>query len=678
MAKIALLPEQLINQIAAGEVVERPASVVKELLENSIDAGAKRIVVTVRQGGVGLIRVSDDGAGMSPEDALLSLERHATSKIRLLEDLQAIKSMGFRGEALASIASVSLLTMRTRRAEDPQGWELYLEGGKLLRQAPVGCAPGTEIEVAALFYNTLPRLKFLKSEQTEYQNVLDTVINAAMAFPQIAFKLVQESPRGDNSASLIETIDDNMGVVVSPTQAAPMDSRVALDLPATGELSLRLRGLLGKTVSDDLLEIYYGGVNLAIRGYIGKPQLSRSNRSLQYFFVNGRPINSHVLSYAVKQAYHSLLPKERYPVFAIFFELDPSMVDVNCHPRKTEVKFRDEREVYRVLLQSCRRALEKAVLTPTIDAGNLNYYQDKLPQGLGGRVAAAEFQALARPEAVRVGLDGEQSTMAVAEPPHFNDGPGAAAGLQESHLGPLSTHTSTNADGSDNMQLETVNAGREELQPLGQLDNSFILCQRGHDLVIIDQHAAHERIRYNRLISDAQCEEKAIQPLLMPISVDVSPADRAVLDANKTVLEEVGLGLEHFGGNTFAINEVPSYLVKTDLEKVLLGLIDDLKTLREHDGQRDGLSSHKGDLASRREKALTYLACRSAVKFGDALGQGEITALIDQLNRIPSGQMTCPHGRPIMLVLEKSELYSRFGRKYSGFFEQENFRDVNC
>jgi DNA mismatch repair protein MutL len=433
-----------------------------------------------------------------------------------------------------------------------------------------------------------------------------------------------------------------------------LQARVALDLPPTDDLLLRLRGLLGKPISDDLLEIYYGGVNLAIRGYIGKPQLSRSNRSLQYFFVNGRPINSHVLSYAIKQAYHSLIPKERHPVFAVFFELDPSMVDVNCHPRKTEVKFRDEREVYRVLLQSCGKALEKAVLTPKVTMDNLNYYQEKLPQGLGGRVAQAEFQALAGRETVQVTLnDATVST---------NSTPGPqlpAAETPSSGLLRESGEQSSAASPADNLQ--------QELIPLGQLDLSFILCQRGHDLVII-----------NKLISEVQSEEKAIQPLLMPISLEIPPADLAVLEANKAVLEEVGIGLEHFGGNTFAINEVPSYLVKTDLEKVLLGLIDDLKTLREHDGQRDELATHKGDLASRRERALTYLACRSAVKFGDHLGEAEIKALIDQLNLIPPGQMTCPHGRPIMIVLEKSELYSRFGRKYGGFFERENFRDVNC
>lgn len=641
MGKIALLSEQLINQIAAGEVVERPGSVMKELLENSIDAGARKIVVTVRQGGIGLLKIADDGCGMSSEDALLSLERHATSKIRSLEDLQAVKTMGFRGEALASIASVSRLTMRTRRAEDDHGIQLFLEGGRLLQQSPIGCQVGTEIEVANLFYNTLPRLKFLKSEQTEYQNILDTVIQAALVNPQIAFKLIQE------------------------------DDRIALDLPPTNDSLVRIRGVLGQNIAEDLLEVFYGGVTLSIRGYIGKPQLSRANRSLQYFFVNGRPISSHVLSYAVKQAYHSLLPKERHPVFVIFFELEPSMVDVNCHPRKTEVKFRDEREVYRVVLQSCSKALEKAVLIPKVTQESLNYYQEKKVEGLENGQDTIAFHALRQAETVNVGLDSsplqtprQQETAPDNHAVYGFDFP-ETAGVRETAAQTAAGQTAGVAESF-------------ELKALGQLDNSFILCQRGHDLVIIDQHAAHERIRYNKLMSEADCEEKTIQPLLMPINIDLAPADIAVLDANKEVLEHVGIGLEHFGGSTFAINEVPSFLVKTDLEKVLAGLIDDLKTLREHSGTGGELSEHKGDLFTRKEKALTYLACRSAVKFGDPLGQAEIVALIEQLNKIPSGQFTCPHGRPIMIVMERSELWSRFGRKYTGFFEQEKFRDVNC
>lgn len=656
--KIALLPEQLINQIAAGEVVERPASIVKEMLENSVDAGAKKIVIEIENGGTSKIKITDDGCGMSAEDARLSLQRHATSKIRNLQDLLAVQSMGFRGEALASIASVSKLTLRTRQAESDRapddgreggdinsgahaGTEIYAEGGQILRQLPAGMPVGTEIEVADLFYNTPARFKFLKALNTEYQNIVDTVLNAALSWPEIAFKLINVDEDGE--------------------------VKVAMDLPATNDELVRIRGALGKAISDELIPVYYGGVNLKVSGFIGKPALSRANRSMQFFFVNNRPISSHVLSYAVKQAYHSLLPKERYPVFLIKFELEPTMVDVNCHPRKAEVKFRDEREVYRVISMACSKALEEAVLAPKFEQHNLNYYQEKKATGLVTEASAG--RVLGSVEKVQVGgqaLMGDAFGSATARPEQLS--------WQNHSNNDTAGSTATDMDSPEIARQLAAGAPDESLEMivLGQLNNSFILCQRGHDLVLIDQHAAHERIRYNKLMADSENDEKAIQPLLMPINVELSPADIAVLDANKEVLDEVGLKLEHFGGNTFAISEVPSFLAKSNLEKILLGLIDDL---RQTEGNLQG---HKGDLFSRKEKVLTYMACRSAVKFGDPLSREEMVALVDQIEKTTFGKATCPHGRPVMVVLENSELWSRFGRKYSGFFEKENFGGVNC
>lgn len=615
MNKIQLLPDNLINQIAAGEVVERPASVVKELLENSIDAGAKRIIVEVQEGGMQLLKITDDGSGMSREDAELSLARHATSKIATIEDLQAIKTMGFRGEALASIASVSRFTMRTKLAADSAGTEIVLEGGKILRNGPIGIPTGTEIEVRELFFNTPARLKFMKSAATEYQNVVDAVVDAALAFPEIAFKLVEN------------------------------EGRIALDLPATADPLVRMRGVLGKGIAEEMLEIFYGGVNLKMTGYIGKPSLSRSNRNMQFFFVNNRPIASHVLSYAVKQAYHSLLPKERYPVFVVKFELEPSMVDVNCHPRKTEVKFKDEREIYRVLNSACAKVLEQAVIMPKFESDTpVNYYQEKSAQGI---------TEVSKPAAVQEALEffsamsGEKVSVGVSES-------NQAAETMEKQIAAI-------PDVSVEMEM-TV---------LAQLSNAFILCQRGEDLVIIDQHAAHERVRYNKLMAEAESEEKLIQPLLVPINIEVSAQDQSILDANKDLLEEIGLELEHFGGNTFSLKAVPAYLAKNNLEKVLLGMIDDLRNF-------ESLKGNKGDLYGRKEKVLTYLACRSAVKFGDSLSMEEMRALVDQLREADWGRSTCPHGRPTMIVLPKDELWGRFGRKYTGFFEKEKFGGVNC
>ena len=640
MSKIKLLSDQLINQIAAGEVVERPASVVKELIENSLDADATRITVEVAGGGIQLIKITDNGCGMNREDSLLCLERHATSKIASLEDLQAVRSMGFRGEAMASIASVTNLVLRTRARGEDSGTEIVASGGHVSAVRIVGLPEGTEIELRDLFFNTPARLKFLKSEQTEYQNVVDTVLNAALAFPSVAFRLVTSGEEG---------------------------LRVAFDLPAAADEMVRIRGVLGKNISEDLIEIFYGGVNLKMTGYIGKPSLSRSNKSMQYFFVNNRPISSYVLSYAVKQAYHSLIPKERHPAFVIKFELEPTMVDINCHPRKTEVKFKDEREIYRVLLAACSKALQSNVLTPKIsDSANLNYNQERREDGLRQSLSMSTETASARQEAtvmdrpvstpVTVGFDEISHT---SEQPKLN--------LYQSNYS-----EQTSAGNPENS--EKINSEVESLPllPLAQLNNSFILCQRGADLIIIDQHAAHERIRYNKLMSEEASDEKAVQPLLMPVNVELSQTDIAVLNANKDVFEAMGMEIEYFGGTTFAINSVPSFLVKNNLEKLLLGLLDDL---------RDGvnmLTGFKGDFSARKEKIITYMACRSAVKFGDPLSQQEMSALIEQLEKTEHGRSTCPHGRPTMIVLEASELWSRFGRKYTGFAENEKFRDVNC
>lgn len=643
MSKINLLPEQLINQIAAGEVVERPASVVKELIENSLDAEATRITVEVARGGIQLIKITDNGFGMNREDALLCLERHATSKIATFEDLQAVKSMGFRGEAMASIASVTNLILKTRLRREESGTEIVASGGVISAVKIVGVPEGTEIELRDLFFNTPARLKFLKSEQTEYQNVVDVVLNAALAFPNVAFRLVTSGEEG---------------------------VRIAFDLPATEDEMVRIRGVLGKNISEDLIEIFYGGVNLKMTGYIGKPSLSRSNKNMQYFFVNNRPITSYVLSYAVKQAYHSLIPKERHPVFVVKFELEPTMVDVNCHPRKTEVKFKDEREIYRVLMAACSKALQTNVLIPKIAEGiNFNYNQEKKVDGI--MVAEAMYSDTSRTPA----STGQESTVMdrlIAGPVTIGTFEGGTA-LEQSKMGIFQPKYSAEEIAEENKFLEkSAEVENYPLLPLAQLNNSFILCQRGADLVIVDQHAAHERIRYNKLMSEEASDEKAVQPLLMPVNVELSQTDIAVLNPNKDVFDNLGMEIEHFGGTTFAINSVPAFLVKNNLEKLLLGLLDDLR------GGSSMTPGFKGDFSARKEKILTYMACRSAVKFGDPLSQQEMAALIEQLEATHSGKATCPHGRPTMIVLESSELWSRFGRKYTGFAENERFRDVNC
>jgi len=423
------------------------------------------------------------------------------------------------------------------------------------------------------------------------------VINASLAEPQIAFRLIK-------------------------------DRKIIFDLPATENELVRIRSILGKNITDEMIEVFYGGVNLKMSGYIGKPSIARSSKSMQFLFVNNRPVKSAVLSYAVKQAYHSLMPKEKNPVFVVKFVLQPSMVDVNVHPRKTEIKFTDEREIFRILTSACKASLENSILVPKIGSSEpLNFYQDRKPEG----ITQLNFN---QSEENQSGADANAELFSMKN----------EAGQTKSFDTFLS----------------------DQLDVIGQLNNAFILCRRANDLVIVDQHAAHERIRFEQLKHESTLKEKSIQNLLTPVNIELAQNDIAVLNDQKEHFESLGIQISHFGGNTFSIEAVPSFLVKHDLEKIILGVIDDLKN-----------NSVKGDFNQKHEKVLAYLACRSAVKFGDPLTKEEQIALIEQLNKVES-RFSCPHGRPVMMVMEESELWSRFGRKYLAMGDEEKFKGINC
>lgn len=653
MAKIQTLPEQLINQIAAGEVVERPASVIKELIENALDAEPKEIIVEIKDGGQTFVRVSDNGSGMDKVNALKCLERHATSKIASFEDLFSIKSMGFRGEALASIASVSELNIKTKKQGDLIGTEIKTEGGEIKSISEVGCKEGTQVEVKNLFFNTPARKKYLKNENTEYQHILETVLSNAIAFPEIAFKFIN-------------------------------NDKLVLELPATNDELVRIRGTLGKQIADELIPVFYGGVHISLQGFIGKPLLARASKNLQYLFVNKRPIRSHVLSYAVKEAYHSLLSREKYPVFILKFELQPSLVDVNVHPRKTEVKFVDEKEIFRVLSQACGKALEKHILAPKINSETpLNYYQERKAQSFdvssktSNDASIRETSAMIKnteketnifnlefgaqiensPQLVKAALSftkelAEPLKTQQTEPNFYSLSHPEATQLIEKNLSEENYVENKFPELSETQFIFQDRKFEEELVPLGQLDNSFILCNQGRNLVIVDQHAAHERIRYTELMEHSQQQEKNVQPLLTPLSIELNQQDIALLNAQKDLLENLGFLISHFGGNSFLIEAVPAFIVKENLDEILLGLLDDLRE-----------DNSRTELDIRKEKILTYLACRSAVKFGDSLSTEEQKALVEKLQTLAL-PYTCPHGRPTMIIMTKDELWQRFGRKY--------------
>jgi DNA mismatch repair protein MutL len=638
MPIIKRLPEQLINQIAAGEVVERPASAVKELVENSMDAGATRIIVEITGSGQPRICVTDDGCGMDREDALMIFERHATSKIYSSDDLFNIRSLGFRGEAVASIASVSKISVHTRKKGEVEGTDVYFEGGKMIDSKPAGTPEGTRIEITELFYNTPARSKYMKNDATEYRHVLNTLTGLALAHFQTAFRFIH-------------------------------DGKTVFDLPPAKDAFTRINSMMGKEVSGNLAPVFYGHSKIQIEGFVGKPEIARANRNNQYLFVNGREIKSPTLAFAVKQSFYSLLPKEKYPVFFIYLNIDPEMVDVNVHPRKTEVRFSDERDIFRAVMQSCDKALQNSVLAPRIGVGNENNYDMRPHQQLlrladavagagvsesghapaeGAQVGAAAYEP--SDASVHVPSGAQAHTGTFRQPALMNNG--FINNRENASVEEALNFTKEFAEGSREMPERIASRDEEaEIIALTQIGNSYILCQKGEALVIVDQHAAHERIRYTEICEQFEKRIKPVQPLLMPLQMELSHKDVQVLNDNRELLAEMGFEIENFGGNTFSVLSVPSYVVKEDLQKVIAGLVDDMND-----------QAVKGDYQKRKERALVYMACRSAVKFGDRLSAEEQQGLVKKLQTLAL-PYTCPHGRPTMITMSFQELEKRFGRR---------------
>lgn len=642
MPIIRQLPEHLINQIAAGEVVERPASVVKELVENSIDAGADKITIEMSEGGDGFLRITDNGSGMDKDDALLAFSRHATSKIISADDLFNINTLGFRGEALATIAAVSYVSLQTKKRGAIEGTIVQVEGGNINKVSAIGCPEGTQIEVRQLFFNTPARKKYLKNAATEYGHILSMITGISLAFPKIGFTLIH-------------------------------DEKTVFDLPATDDDFVRIRAVLGRSVADELVPVFYGHSKINLKGYIGKPFIARANRNSQYFFVNQREVKSHVLSYAVKQSYHSLLPKEKHPVFLLYFTLDPESVDVNVHPRKLEVRFRDEKEIFSIISQACSKALETHVLAPVLDGIKSGEYNEERiqqsPLVLHDK-PVDEASAMLVSEPIAVGTVEkalEFSEQIVGNPTqenYFNvELPFGNADESVSDRENVSEKEENFADdevygirqNDERKSVSEVGVQRdttEEIIPLAQMDRSYILCQQGQSLVIVDQHAAHERIRYTEIVEAFENQQLSVQPLLVPENLELSHRELALLEQYGEILRTMGFELEPFGGNTIAVNAVPTYAAKLDLQPLVQGLLDDM----DH-------QSTKGDFTVRKERALIYMACRSAVKFGDTLMPEEQKELLKKLQKLAL-PYTCPHGRPTMITLTSDELIKRFGRNY--------------
>ncbi len=601
---IRILSENTINQIAAGEVIERPASAVKELVENAIDAGAHMIQVVMIAGGRELISVSDDGRGMSGPELELAVERHATSKLRE-DDLTDINTMGFRGEALPSIASVSRFSMTSRANNSDEAWKIEIEGGQKQDLMPAAWGQGTKVEVGDLFYATPARLKFLKAERTEFNYALDVMKRLAMGYPDIGFSLMDGERRAFR---------------VSAVQGELLDGRLR-----------RLTAILGSDFGDNSLAIDESRENIKLTGYAGLPTFNRGNAQHQYLFVNGRPVKDKLLNGAVRGAYMDFLARNRHPVLALFLEVPTHMVDVNVHPAKAEVRFQNSGHVRGLIVGSLKRALAEAGhrAATTVAGSALESFQSgnevpSMPQYTGKTTFPTP------PTNYGVGMG--DRTFDFQRP------------LAEGFAPPVGRVEGGNPP-SDDTKEYPLGAAR------GQLHETYIISQTKDGIIIVDQHAAHERLVYERMKGQLIDNDVSRQGLLIPevVELEQDAVDRLLIRAEE--LGHMGLCLEGFGEGAVVVREVPTLLGDADIKGLIRDLADELMELDQ------ALS-----LKERLEDVCSTMACHGSVRAGRRLNVTEMNALLRKMEQTPhSGQ--CNHGRPTYVELKLSDIEKLFGRR---------------
>ncbi|WP_372873597.1 DNA mismatch repair endonuclease MutL [Pseudomonas sp.] len=617
-ARIQLLSPRLANQIAAGEVVERPASVIKELLENSLDSGAKRIEVDIEQGGVKLLRVRDDGSGIAADDLPLALARHATSKIRELEDLEQVMSLGFRGEALASISSVARLTLTSRTADAAQAWQVETEGRDMQpRVQPAAHPVGTSVEVRDLFFNTPARRKFLKTEKTEFDHLQEVIKRLALARFDVAFHLRHN---GKTVLGLHEAHDD-----VSRAR--------------------RVASVCGAAFLEQALPIEVERNGLRLWGWVGLPTFSRSQADLQHFFVNGRTVRDKLVAHAVRQAYRDVLFNGRHPTFVLFLEIDPAVVDVNVHPTKHEVRFRDGRMVHDFLYGTLHRALgdvrpEDQLAAPAAVSGMLvptgQAAGEFGPQGEIG-LAASLLEPTPRESVWRSPGAGYQG-----QRPPAGSSAGETQGAYREFFAPLAAAPAS------------LPEAQGDVPPLGyavaQLKGVYILAENVPGLVLVDMHAAHERITYERLKVAMASEGLRGQPLLVPESLAVSQREADCAEEHVTWFQRLGFELQRLGPESLAIRQIPALLKQAEANRLVADVLADLLEY----GTSDRIQAHLNEL-------LGTMACHGAIRANRRLTLPEMNALLRDMEHTErSGQ--CNHGRPTWTQLGMDDLDKLFLR----------------
>lgn len=618
MPKIKILSADVANKIAAGEVVERPASVVKELVENALDAGSTNIRVEIRAGGKRLIHVSDNGIGMAREDALLALERHATSKVNRIEDLENIGTFGFRGEALASIASVSQFELLTRTADAIEGTKVNVDGGIFRSVQESGCSPGTHMSINNLFYNVPARLKFLKSDTTEVNHITNQVTWAALAHPNIQFSLKH-------------------------------NGRTILDVRTCDAYLERVRLIYGKEFAENLIEFKEELPDLQMYCLLGKPEFTKANRDYQLFFLNQRPIRSRIISAAITEALGAMVPKDRQPVALLFLTMKPNAIDVNVHPAKIEVRFRNERAIYSGIVRIIRNAIQKAKYIPKIETP----IETADEEGTG--IHNIEGTHPGRRVPPRQPPPRKPSKPNGAETPDSEKPPPTPdPGTEQNPEGTGTEVTGTEVQPPqqaipEGARLALLDFEGVELKT--NLFKTYIVAEAKDRVFFIDQHVAAERVLYERFVHQLEADGIPVQGLLLPVTLESTPQQIATLNMHRDLFKKLGFDLEEFGGNTILIRAIPSPLPTRAAAQAVTDLLDGLPEAPHSEIA----------LPEALDKALITLACKSAVKAGDTLDTKEMLNLVRELSeaKLP---FNCPHSRPIIVEMGRDELERRFHR----------------
>lgn len=601
--QIQMLTEELINKIAAGEVIERPASVVKELLENSIDAGASFIDIEIKEYGRELIKVSDNGSGMPKEDARLAIVRHATSKISSVNDLFSIATLGFRGEALASIAAVSRTIITTRTNDSVEGFSIEVEGGKLISEKTIGCPQGTTIEVHNLFFNTPARLKFLKPGAIELKSIADIVTRYALIYTHVAFRLVH------NGHSLLSTA-------------------------ASKDMINNITSVYGKDTAKQMLSVNFKNTIAQVSGYVSKPSTLKNERNYQSFYVNGRYVKDEVITQALYDAYHTLLFVNKHPVAVLNIVLNPENVDVNVHPTKDRIKFSNPLKVYEAVFDAIRETLRNNSLVT-----DYSVKEENVPMSRFG--SSAPQQSSFANNYLQNTL--HQNTVQNPEPEK-------AAAVQSMPLFSGKEVQDTIANEFINPHEKVVLSKLPAMKILGQIAKTYFLAEADDGFLLIDQHVVQERALYEKFMEQFSSSNVAKQQLVSPLVLEMSPADNAIVIGKMAELSSLGFEVEQFGNNSFLLRTVPAVFGRVQAKELFYEVLNELS------------ESKKNSLSALTEEVITRMACRASIKGGDACSVPEIIALLKELDKCKS-PWTCPHGRPIIIKFSRDEIEKMFRRK---------------